>query len=151
MQQVGFLLDFILFIVPCFHYNYYTQPAHIHAFQAMYFLSSFFNQFGPNSVTFLVAAEVYPTPIRATAHGLSAAVGKLGALTAAVMYNYTTITQKFHVVPWFGLAGAIITLVFMPDTTGLDLKEQERRWRFIRAGRSEEYHVSACISSITET
>ena len=28
----------------------------------MYFLSSFFNQFGPNAVTFLVAAEVYPPP-----------------------------------------------------------------------------------------
>jgi hypothetical protein len=28
----------------------------------------------------------------------------------------------------------------MPDTTGLDLKEQERRWAFIRAGRAEDYH-----------
>jgi len=26
----------------------------------MYYLSSFFNQFGPNCITFLVAAEVYP-------------------------------------------------------------------------------------------
>jgi len=60
----------------------------------MYFLSSFFNQFGPNSVTFLVAAEVYPTPIRATAHGFSAAVGKLGALTAAILYNYITTQQS---------------------------------------------------------
>ena len=106
----------------------------------MYFLSSFFNQFGPNSVTFIVAAEVYPTPIRATAHGFSAAVGKLGALTPAILYNYISTKQIFHVVPWFGLAGAIITFVFLPDTTGLDLKEQERRWQFIRDGRSDEYH-----------
>ncbi len=106
----------------------------------MYFLSSFFNQFGPNSVTFLVAAEVYPTPIRATAHGFSAAVGKLGALTAAVMYNYIDTQTKFYVVPWFGLAGMFITLIFLPDTTGLDLKEQERRWTYIRAGREAQYH-----------
>jgi hypothetical protein len=140
MQIIGFMLDFILFIVPAFHYDYYKEAAHIHSFQAMYFLSSFFNQFGPNSVTFLVAAEVYPTPIRATAHGFSAAVGKLGALTAAVLYNYITTQQIFYVVPWFGLAGSIITFLFLPDTTGLDLKEQETRWQYIRAGREQDYH-----------
>jgi len=140
MMIVGFMCDFILFIIPAFKYKYFTEPAHIHGFQAMYFLSSFFNQFGPNSVTFLVAAEVYPTPIRATAHGFSAAIGKLGALTAAILYNYITTQQKFYVVPWFGLAGAMLTFLFLPDTTGLDLKEQERRWSYIRAGREEDYH-----------
>ena len=83
MQTVGFAMDFILFVIPAFNYKYYTSPDGIHSFQAMYFLSSFFNQFGPNAVTFLVAAEVYPTPIRATAHGFSAAWGKAGALLAA--------------------------------------------------------------------
>lgn len=140
MQIVGFLLDFILFVVPAFNWGYYSSLKGVHAFQAMYFLSSFFNQFGPNAVTFLVAAEVYPIPIRATAHGVSAAVGKMGALTAAVMYNYITINQKFYVVPWFGLAGMLLTVLFLPDTTGLDLKEQERRWQFIRAGRESDYH-----------
>ena len=140
MQIVGFLLDFILFVVPAFNFKYYTSLKGVHAFQAMYFLSSFFNQFGPNAVTFLVAAEVYPTPIRATAHGFSAAVGKLGALTAAIMYNYISIQQRFYVVPWFGLAGMLLTVLFLPDTTGLDLKEQERRWHFIRAGRESDYH-----------
>ena len=140
MQMVGFMLCFILFVIPAFKFDYYTSKAGVTGFQAMYFLSSFFNQFGPNSVTFLVAAEVYPTPIRATAHGISAAWGKAGALTAAVMYNYITTRQKFHVVPWFGLGGMLITLIFLPDTTGLDLKEQERRWQFIRAGRESDYH-----------
>ncbi|KAL9130749.1 MAG: hypothetical protein Q9217_001145 [Psora testacea] len=140
MQMIGFLMDFILFLVPAFNFEYYKTPEHIGEFQAMYFLSSFFNQFGPNAVTFLVAAEVYPTPIRATAHGFSAACGKLGALLAAVLYNYITTKQKFHIVPWFGLGGMIVTLIFLPDTTGLDLKEQERRWQFIRAGREHEYH-----------
>ena len=83
MMTVGFLMDFIFFVIPAFNYKYFISPAGIHAFQAMYFLSSFFNQFGPNAVTFLVAAEVFPTPIRATAHGFSAAWGKAGALLAA--------------------------------------------------------------------
>jgi hypothetical protein len=33
-----------------------------------------------------------------------------------------------------------LTAVFLPDTTGLDLKESERRWQFIREGRGDEYH-----------
>jgi len=131
---------FLMFVIPGFKYHYYTSPAGIHAFQAMYFLSSFFNQFGANSVTFLIAGEVFPTPVRATAHGFSAACGKLGALVAAVMYNYISDQTKFYVVPWFGLAGMILTLVFLPDTTGLDLKEQERRWSYLRDGRDSEYH-----------
>jgi hypothetical protein len=133
-------MDFVLFVVPGWHYSSYTTKAHIGAFQTMYFLSSFFNQFGPNSTTFLVAAEVYPTPVRATAHGVSAAAGKLGALTAAVVFTYIDIVEKFHFVPWFGLAGMIVTFIFLPDTTGLDLKEQERRFEYIRAGREHEYH-----------
>ncbi|KAK0270779.1 hypothetical protein LTR35_013831 [Friedmanniomyces endolithicus] len=140
MMIVGFMGCFICFVIPAFNYKYFALGAGVHRFMAMYFLSSFFNQFGPNSVTFIAAAEVFPTPIRASAHGFSAACGKLGALTAAVLYNYITTEQIFIVVPWFGLAGALITFLFMPDTTGLDLKEQERRWAFIRAGREHEYH-----------
>ena len=140
MQIVGFIGCFICFAIPAFSYDYYTSEAGIHKFQAMYFISSFFNQFGPNAVTFLVAAEVYPTPIRASAHGFSAACGKLGALLAAILYNYIEVEMRFLVVPWFGLLGALVTYLFLPDTTGLDLKEQERRWAYIRAGREKEYH-----------
>jgi hypothetical protein len=46
-------------------------------------------------------------------------------------------------VPWFGLLGTIVTWAFLPDTTGLDLREQERRWKFIREGREHEYHGPA--------
>ncbi|KAH7326692.1 putative MFS transporter [Stachybotrys elegans] len=140
MQQIGFLMCFLMFVIPAFDYDYYTSGAGIHSFQAMYFISSFFNQFGPNSVTFLVAGEVFPTPIRATAHGFSACMGKAGALLAAVLYNYIDDQTKFYVVPWFGLAGMLLTWLFLPDTTGLDLKEQERRWTYLRQGKGNEYH-----------
>ena len=140
MQQVGFFMCFLMFVIPAFNYEHYTSPAGIHGFQAMYFISSFFNQFGPNSVTFLVAGEVFPTPIRATAHGFSAAIGEAGALLASVLYNYIDDQTKFYVVPWFGLAGMLLTWIWLPDTTGLDLKEQERRWRYLRSGKGSEYH-----------
>ncbi|KAK8114727.1 hypothetical protein PG999_006796 [Apiospora kogelbergensis] len=140
MQQVGFFVCFITFVIPMSNYSYYTSSAGIHSFQAMYFLSSFFNQFGPNSVTFLVAGEVFPTQIRASAHGFSACMGKAGALLASVLYNYIDDQTKFYVVPWFGLAGMVVTYIWLPDTTGLDLKEQERRWKYILEGREGDYH-----------
>ncbi|PKS12627.1 hypothetical protein jhhlp_000835 [Lomentospora prolificans] len=140
MQLVGFLMCFIMFVIPAFRFEYYTSPSGIKAFQAMYFLSSFFIQLGPNSVTFLVAGEVFPTPIRATAHGFSASVGKAGAMLASVLFNYIDAHTKFLVVPWFGLLGMLLTFVFLPDTTGLDLKELERRWEYILAGKEAEYH-----------
>jgi len=139
MMEVGFLVDFLCFVAPAFAYGYFVAPEHIRAFQALYFLSSFFNQFGPNSVTFLVAAEVFPTPVRASAHGFAACVGKSGALLASVLYNYIDTRTKFYVVVWFGLLGLALTTVFLPDATGLDLEEQERRWARIRDGRAHEY------------
>lgn len=47
MQAIGFLMDFILFVIPGFNFERYRSLAHIKQFQAMYFLSSFFTQFAP--------------------------------------------------------------------------------------------------------
>lgn len=89
---------------------------------------------------FLVAAECYPASVRASAHGFSAAWGKLGALAPTILYNYIDPITRFKVVPWFGIAGVVLTEVFLPDTTGLDLREQERYWQFVSEGREHEYH-----------
>ena len=67
-------------------------------------------------------------------------LGKLGALFATVLYNYIDTQMKFYIVPWFGLAGMVLTWLFVPDTTGLDLSEQERRWNYLRSGHDSEYH-----------
>lgn len=147
MMQVGFLMDFIFFIIPAFYYDYCKSPAGIRVFQAMYFLSSFFNQFGPSSVTFLVAAECFPTSVRTTAHGIFVAVGKLGAVAASITYSYIDPQKKSLSVSWFGLAGMLITFFLLPDTTGLDLAEQERRWKYIRVGSGHKY-LGVAIHSV---
>lgn len=56
-----------------------TLPLFIGLFGA----SFFFINFGPNATTFLIPSEIYPTRIRARAHGLSAAIGKAGAFIGA--------------------------------------------------------------------
>ena len=141
MQALGFLMDFLLFLLPALLYSRLLRPDSIATFQFLYFFSSFWNQFGPNCTTFLLAAEVYPASVRATGHGISAAVGKLGALAPTILYNFITDSQqRFNVVCWFGLAGFFLTVLFVPDTTGLDLREAERRWRYVVEGRPTEYH-----------
>lgn len=41
---------------------------------------------GPNATTYLVPAEVFPTRVRATGHGLAAACGKTGAAVGLVLF-----------------------------------------------------------------
>lgn len=52
----------------------------------LYCLANFFQNFGPNTTTFIVPGEVFPTRYRSTAHGVSAACGKLGAIIAQVLF-----------------------------------------------------------------
>lgn len=54
------------------------------AFVFLYCLANFFQNFGPNTTTFIVPGEAFPTRYRSTAHGISAASGKLGAIIAQV-------------------------------------------------------------------
>lgn len=53
-------------------------------FVFLYCLANFFQNFGPNVTTFVIPGEVFPTRYRSTAHGISAASGKLGAVIAQV-------------------------------------------------------------------
>ena len=58
MQAVGFLADFILFLLPACLWGTLTgSVTGTKVFQFIYFFSSFWNQFGPNCTTFLVAGE----------------------------------------------------------------------------------------------
>ena len=65
-------------------------------FVFIYGLTYFFANFGPNSTTFLMPVECYPTRVRSTAQGISAAIGKLGAITGsmgllAMWYSYCSL------------------------------------------------------------
>ena len=53
-------------------------------FVFLYCMSNFFQNFGPNTTTFIIPGEAFPTRYRSTAHGISAASGKLGAIVAQV-------------------------------------------------------------------
>jgi len=55
---------------------------------ALFVLCQLFFNLGPNKVTFIIPAEIFPTPIRCTCHGISAAAGKLGSIIIQVILLY---------------------------------------------------------------
>jgi PHS family inorganic phosphate transporter-like MFS transporter len=55
------------------------------AFLAVFGLSYFFVQFGPNMTTFVLPSEVFPVSMRTTGHGFAAGVGKLGAFVGVFL------------------------------------------------------------------
>jgi len=48
-------------------------------FLAIFGLSYFFVEFGPNTTTFVLPSEVFPVSVRTTGHGIAAGIGKFGA------------------------------------------------------------------------
>jgi PHS family inorganic phosphate transporter-like MFS transporter len=48
-------------------------------FLAIFGLSYFFIEFGPNTTTFVMPSELFPVSQRTTGHGIAAGIGKLGA------------------------------------------------------------------------
>ena len=99
IQLMGFIILTALFIIMGFGYDKLTSSsAGTKAFVFLYCLTNFFQNFGPNTTTFVVPGEVFPTRYRSTAHGISAASGKLGAIIAQVGFaNLRNIggTNKF--------------------------------------------------------
>jgi predicted MFS family arabinose efflux permease len=69
---------------------------------------------------------VFPTDVRTTFQGVSAASGKLGAILADILFAYIDKRTTFFLSAVFGLVGAAVTWLFLPDTTGMSLDELDR-------------------------
>jgi MFS transporter, PHS family, inorganic phosphate transporter len=81
IQLAGFFILTVIFCVIGFAYHHLNGKALL----ALYVLAQFFFNFGPNATTFIVPGECYPTRYRSSAHGISAASGKVGAIIAQVL------------------------------------------------------------------
>jgi len=102
-------------------------------FFVIYIICQFFFNFGPNMTTFVIPSEVFPTRFRTTAHGISAASGKLGAIIAA--HTFSTIKDiggptgsNNFIQELFGILAIMMVLgfivsTFLPETKGKTLEE----------------------------
>jgi len=140
LQQYGLLITGSLFVSCGFLYLQLSSAALV----VLYLGSSFFGQLGPNATTFLIPAEIFPTEMRTTAHGICAASGKVGALIAAIVFNYMdNDLDLFLLSGYASFVACLVTFCTIPETLGLDLYEIDKKWRMILEGRKADYKGDA--------
>jgi MFS transporter, PHS family, inorganic phosphate transporter len=123
LQLLGFAMMGLCFLIIAAVPGMTTTVA---PFLLVYGVSYFFTEFGPNMTTFVMPSELYPVSMRATGHGISAGVGKLGAFIGVFLFPLLN--------DWFGLrgtllltagvsfAGLALTLV-LPEPAGRSLED----------------------------
>lgn len=93
-------------------------------------ISFFFVNFGPNTTTFLIPAEIYPASIRAKGHGISAAIGKIGAFVGAIcvpiMLEHVGLKVTLGFMSIISACG-ILTTMLVPEMKRKDLAETENQ------------------------
>ena len=86
IQNMGFAALTLLFIGLGASYHALSKTsAGQKGIFALYCIANFFQNFGPNSTTFIIPGEAFPTRYRSTAHGISAASGRLGIVMAQLV------------------------------------------------------------------
>jgi MFS family permease len=100
-------------------------------FVLLFGVTYLFSEFGPNTTTFVIPSEIFPVHVRATADGISAAAGKVGAFLGAFLFPVILASS-------LGLRGAEVicgvvcivglglTSVLLPEPKGLALEQIER-------------------------
>mmetsp|Transcript_24368 Transcript_24368/g.77792 ORF Transcript_24368/g.77792 Transcript_24368/m.77792 type:complete len:298 (-) Transcript_24368:208-1101(-) len=85
----------------------------------LYCLTFFFYNFGPNATTFCLPAETFDKDVRSFFNGISAALGKAGALVGAAFFKLILDTYSLATVmlcsAGVSLLAVILTLVFVRD------------------------------------
>ncbi|CAJ0826113.1 2968_t:CDS:2 [Entrophospora sp. SA101] len=117
IQLLGFTMLTILFIILGFGYHAILDK-------------SFFQNFGPNTTTFIIPGEVFPTKYRSTAFGISAASGKFGAIVAQIgFFQMKDIGGKNAFLPHLFEISALIMFIgllatfLVPETKGISLED----------------------------
>ncbi|KAL0950312.1 hypothetical protein HGRIS_010287 [Hohenbuehelia grisea] len=134
IQYMGFIALTILFVIMGFAYDKLTETTAMQkVFVLLYCFANFFANFGPNTTTFIIPGEAFPTPYRSTAHGISAASGKLGAIVAQVGFDklkdiggpphgHAFVKHILKIFALFMLTG-IASTTLVPETMNKSLEE----------------------------
>ncbi|PTB64797.1 inorganic phosphate transporter [Trichoderma citrinoviride] len=135
LQFIGFLLLTVIFCVLGFCFHALSETAML----VLYIVAQFLFNAGPNTTTFIIPGECFPTRYRSTGHGLSAAAGKVGAIIAQVISIpilnkdapanckggtscSSHLNRLLQLFALFMLLGTLVSLL-VPETKGLTLEE----------------------------
>ncbi|KAF2741256.1 phosphate permease [Polyplosphaeria fusca] len=129
IQIAGFAILTIIFCVLGFAWQGLTK---VHLL-VLYVLAQFFFNFGPNATTFITPAEIFPTRVRCTGHGISAGLGKFGAVIAQVFFAPMIKRGATHEnpTPWIHgvmqifalfMGLGVLTSLLVPESKGARLE-----------------------------
>ncbi|CAL4955343.1 unnamed protein product [Urochloa decumbens] len=128
IQLIGFFMMSVFMLIMGIMYND-LKNKHTTLFALFYALTFFFANFGPNSTTFVLPAELFPTRVRSTCHAISAASGKAGAIVAAFGVQSLTlkgdvkhIQKALIILSVTNMLGFFFTFL-VPETMGRSLEE----------------------------
>jgi MFS family permease len=123
LQMIGFAMMGLCFLVIAAVPGMTTTVA---PFLLVYGVSYFFTEFGPNMTTFVMPSELYPVSMRATGHGISAGIGKLGAFIGVFLFPVLNdnlgLRGTLLLTAGVSVAGLALTLV-LPEPAGRSLDE----------------------------
>ncbi|KAF9069150.1 MFS Git1p-like glycerophosphoinositol permease, partial [Rhodocollybia butyracea] len=126
-------------------YNQLTTPKLIPLFIVFYGLMQSSGNMGPGDMLGLVSVESYPTAVRGTCYGISAALGKVGAAVGTQAFTpiQTNLGKRwtFIVAAIVGVLGILVTYFFIPDMTGVDLADEDVKFMEYLADNGWEGHV----------
>ncbi|KAG9315075.1 major facilitator superfamily domain-containing protein [Chiua virens] len=147
IQLMGFSVLTVLFVIMGFAYDkLIATTAGTNAFVFLYCLTNFFQNFGPNTTTFVVPGEAFPTRYRSTAHGISAASGKLGAVVAQLGFGQLVniggtnqfVQHIMEIFAFFMLTGIFSTLL-IPETKQRTLEDL--------SNENQETYISGAVTA----
>jgi MFS family permease len=123
LQLTGFAMMALCFLIIAAIPGMTTTVA---PFLLVYGISYFFTEFGPNVTTFVLPSELYPVSIRATGHGISAGIGKLGAFIGVflfpVLQSSLGLRGTLLLTGGVSVLGLALTLV-LPEPAGRSLDD----------------------------
>ncbi|CAL0331283.1 unnamed protein product [Lupinus luteus] len=140
IQMVGFFfMGLAFFAIGIPYYSYWTsENENNKGFIVLYGLAFFFANFGPNTTTFIVPAELFPARFRSTCHGISGATGKVGAIIGSVGFLWASHKEKEEGYPkgigmqvslmilgGVCMVGMVVTFFFTRETMWRSLEENE--------------------------
>ncbi|KAL5983395.1 phosphate ion transport [Asimina triloba] len=142
IQMLGFVAMAVCMLAIAIPYDAYWERNPNAGFFALYGLTFFFANMGPNTTTFIVPAELFPARFRCFCHGLSGAAGKVGAIVGSVGFVWASqsnhekevkdpykkgIGMKNSLVILGGVCvlGAVVTYLYTTETKCRSLEESE--------------------------
>ena len=125
LQVIGFLgcaLGLAMAAISVRADGSHNMPLLFAGFTLFYFMTNL----GPNSMTYLLAGEVFPTRLRGKGAGLAASAGKIGAVLTAFLFpvllkSIGTVPLLFMLVA-ASVLGAVVTWIFAIETNGRNLE-----------------------------